>query len=105
MIRIVVLFLFLQISVIGMGQTYYWVGFTDKDNSTYSIENPEEFLSERAIQRRQKQAIAIDELDFPINQQYIDQVVELGADFVHSSKWLNGITVRCDSLAFIEKVS
>ena len=38
----------------------YWVQFTDKNDSPYSINNPEEYLSERAIQRRQDYNIAID---------------------------------------------
>ena len=90
--------------VVGNSQFYYWVAFTDKNNSAYSIAHPEEFLSERAIQRRINQNISIDSLDLPVNSAYINQVLELGAEFVHSSKWLNGITVKCNIDSFEHKV-
>lgn len=94
-------------------QHYFWVGFTDKKNSPYSISNPHEFLSERAIQRRDRQQIEIDSLDIPVNKNYIKEVIDLGVEFVHSSKWLNGITVKvtidsfeykAKQLAFVKEV-
>ncbi len=78
-------------------QNYYWLAFTDKNNSEYSLDEPEEYLSERAIQRRANQNILIDSLDLPVNQNYIDSVLSLGVEFVHASKWLNGITIKSDS--------
>ena len=75
------------------GQSYFWVGFTDKKDTPYSLAFPEDFLSDRAIERRIKQNIAIDSLDLPPNPEYIQQVLNLGASYVHSSKWLNGVTV------------
>ena len=81
-------------------QNFYWVAFTNKDNTPWSLSFPEEFLSERAIQRREKQNIAIDSLDLPVNPFYISQVLELGAELIHSSKWLNGITVRATNETF-----
>ncbi|HYQ56976.1 MAG TPA: S8 family serine peptidase [Draconibacterium sp.] len=78
-------------------QNYFWIGFTDKNNSEYSLEHPESYLSERAIQRRINQNIPIDSLDLPVNKNYIDSVLTLNVEFVHASKWLNGITVRSDS--------
>jgi serine protease AprX len=81
-------------------QSFYWVSFTDKSNSPWSLANPEEFLSERALQRREKQGIALDSLDLPVNPFYISEVLNLEADFIHSSKWLNGITVKTSSENF-----
>ena len=39
----------------------YWVAFTDKANTPYSLSQPEEFLSARAIARRAVQSIAYDD--------------------------------------------
>ena len=86
-------------------QDYFWVAFSDKNNSDYSLNQPEEFLSERAIQRRIKQNILIDSLDLPVNQNYIDSVLSLGVEFVHASKWLNGITVKSQLENFKNQVS
>jgi len=44
----------------------YRDSFTDKNNSKYSINSPEDFLSRKAIQRRQKQNIAITIQDIPV---------------------------------------
>ncbi|MFW6309474.1 MAG: S8 family serine peptidase [Prolixibacteraceae bacterium] len=70
------------------------MAFTDKNNSPYSLSQPEEYLSERAIQRRIKQRIPMDSLDLPVNSTYINQVLDLDAEFIHASKWLNGVTVQ-----------
>ena len=86
------------------GQMYYWVGFSDKMNTPYSTAFPEEYLSERALERREKQDIPIDSLDLPVDPEYINQVLQLGAVPIHSSKWLNGITVATASDDFKEKV-
>jgi serine protease AprX len=86
-------------------QEYYWVGFSDKNDNSFSLSAPETYLSERAIQRRIKQNIAIDSLDLPVNQNYIQEVVKIGASFIHASKWLNGITVKAETDSFAIKVS
>ncbi|MEN8116153.1 MAG: S8 family serine peptidase [Bacteroidota bacterium] len=75
-------------------QNYYWVEFTDKSDTEFSISSPGDYLSVRAIQRREKQSIPIDSLDLPVNSVYIDSVLTLDVELVHSSKWLNGITVK-----------
>ena len=85
-------------------QNYFWIGFTDKNNSEYSLNNPEMYLSERAIQRRINQNIPIDSLDLPVNKNYIDSVLTLDVEFVHASKWLNGMTVRCDSANLADSI-
>ena len=91
----------------------YWVQFTDKNDSPYSINNPEEYLSERAIQRRQDYNIAIDNYDIPVNQSYIQAVAGKGATILNPSKWLNGVSIELsdpsvisdiESLPFVQKV-
>jgi hypothetical protein len=73
----------------------YWVQFTDKAETPYSLTQPEEFLSARAIARRAAQNIAYDELDLPVDPAYIEQVRGLGeVQVLTRSKWFNGITVR-----------
>lgn len=85
-------------------QNYYWVAFTDKNNSAFSLDEPEQYLSDRAIQRRIRQNIPVDSLDLPVNSQYIQQVTGLGVKLVHTSKWLNGITVKSEIDSFSMKV-
>lgn len=73
----------------------YWVEFTDKTNTPYSLSQPQEFLSQRAIDRRSAQGIPFDDLDLPVDPAYITEVLNTGAvQLVNRSKWFNGITIR-----------
>jgi hypothetical protein len=91
-------FLFFVILVCGNGWSQvspdkYWVRFTDKNNSPYSVNNPEEFLSQRAIDRRIQFGIEIVENDLPVNPQYIEGVVNTGVTILTVSKWMNSVTI------------
>ncbi len=73
----------------------YWIQFTDKEGTPYSLDQPEEFLSARSIARRIAQDIPFDELDLPVDPAYIDLVLSMGdVQLVNRSKWFNAITVR-----------
>jgi hypothetical protein len=67
----------------------------DKGTSSHTLNKPESFLSEKAIQRRQKQNIAIDNSDLPISEDYLNQIEKIGCKIVSKSKWLNTVTVHC----------
>ena len=83
----------------------YWVRFTDKDNSPYSLSRPEEFLSWKCIERRERQSLGFDELDLPVNQTYIDQVLAMGPGLLHHrSKWFNAITIATEDSIWLENV-
>ncbi|MEN8251853.1 MAG: S8 family serine peptidase, partial [Bacteroidota bacterium] len=74
------------------------VFFTDKNSSPYSIDNPSEYLSARAIQRRENQGIAITEEDLPVNLTYIEWVKASGSiDIRYTFKWINGVHVQATS--------
>lgn len=75
------------------GFKYYWVAFKDKAQSPYSIDRPSDYLSPRAIERRQKRGIPPSELDLPPNPAYLEQLSQAGASVHHRSRWLNAATV------------
>ena len=83
----------------------YWVQFTDKEGSPYSIDNPEAYLSPRALQRRANLNIAIDEYDLPVNPQYLQAVADCGAEIINPSKWLNGVSVHVTDPSVIEAIN
>jgi len=72
---------------------YFYVQFSDKNNSPYSLTNPAEFLSERAIARRLHYELICDSTDLPVNPSYLAQVENLGVPVHSRSKWMNGVTV------------
>lgn len=82
----------------------YWVQFTDKNNTPYFINKPEDFLSERSIQRRLDYGIAIDQYDIPVNPSYLQAVAETGAVLLNPSKWLNGVSVEVSSQSVIQAI-
>jgi serine protease AprX len=90
------LLLSILLSISMLGQKYA-VHFTDKNNSPYSINNPEEFLSQRSIERRIKFNIPIDETDLPVNPEYVNGLSEVGAVIGFTSKWLNVALISCNS--------
>ena len=83
----------------------YWVKFTDKANSPYSIDNPGEFLSQRALDRRTRLGISIDEYDLPVNPQYLQAVADCGAQLINPSKWLNGVSVYASNQSVINAIN
>lgn len=90
------LFATVLISVVSFAQVSpdkYVVRFTDKDNSPYSINNPEEFLTQKALDRRAAHGIAIIENDLPVNPQYLESVAGTGVTILNPSKWLNCVTI------------
>lgn len=81
----------------------YVISFIDKDTSTYKITEPEKFLSEKAINRRQKYNIPITEQDLPINYKYVNKIKEMGFEIYASSKWMNHVVVYSEDSTLIEK--
>jgi serine protease AprX len=75
----------------------YFIRFSDKNGSPYSITNPSAFLSVRSINRRTVQQIPVTTEDIPVNTSYISTVIAQGATVLTRSKWFNGITIECDS--------
>ncbi|HQF01078.1 MAG TPA: S8 family serine peptidase [Bacteroidales bacterium] len=82
----------------------YFVAFTDKNNSPYSIENPQEYLSARAIERRSRYNIPIDIHDLPVNPQYIEAVADIGVQVINPTKWLNGITIYTNDHSLLSEI-
>lgn len=102
--------LFLFFSIVAYSVTaqvvadVYVIQFTDKNNSQYSTDKPEAFLSEKAIQRRLRQHIPVDVSDLPVNTSYINEVQAQGITVRNRLKWMNAIVVSCDNadkIAFV----
>lgn len=92
-LSVIVFFLGFGFTTDAQDSLRYFIQFTDKANSPYSISNPEEFLTQRAIERRARQYIPIDHLDIPVNQAYVDSIRNYGFRVLHRSRWFNGVTV------------
>lgn len=86
-----------QFSGFGQAARKYLVLLKDKANSPYSISQPDRFLSQRSILRRQKQNIALLERDLPVNPAYVGQLQQAGAKIWFTSRWLNAVLIEANS--------
>ena len=83
----------------------YWIQFTDKNNSPFSIDSPNVFLSQRAIDRRAAQNISITVQDLPVNPVYVTGVKISGnIQVLTSSKWMNGLLIETTDTAGLDQI-
>ncbi|HEY6159637.1 MAG TPA: S8 family serine peptidase [Bacteroidia bacterium] len=92
--RTLTLAFLLLIGTTTFAYDHYWIQFTDKNNTPFSIGNPSAFLSARSIQRRQNQNIPITVRDLPVDPNYVAQVLGTGAVTLnYRSRWFNAISI------------
>jgi len=86
---------FFLLSFVGYAQEDAWVYFNDKPNAQSFLDNPSTILTQRALDRRAAQGIALNISDAPIEQTYIDQIIAAeGIQVKAQSKWLNCLHIR-----------
>ncbi|WP_159022975.1 S8 family serine peptidase [Formosa sp. L2A11] len=89
------LLFFICFQLQAFGQQDAWVYFSDKENVETSIANPTTILSEKAVDRKQRFGIAIDQRDVPVNESYISELKAQDNILVLAkSKWFNAVHVR-----------
>ncbi|MEO9873161.1 S8 family serine peptidase [Ekhidna sp.] len=104
--------------IMGFSQSQvnrYFIYFDEKSGESYpySVSNPNEFLTQKAIDRREKQGIEIDESDLPVNPSFVQNLKEAGVDVFFTSRWLNGALVNLDTtlldelamLSFVDSIA
>ncbi len=75
----------------AQAQDRYWVQFTDKEGSSF---NPYEYFDIKAIERRLSQDLPLNDItDYPLNQEYTQQVSSIAIQTGHQSRWFNMLAV------------
>ena len=91
----ILLSLLLLASFLGFSQQDAWVYFTDKPDSATYLANPLTMLTQKSLDRRTAQNIALDVKDVPIFSSYISQISNAtGITIKAKSKWLNAVHIR-----------
>jgi len=72
----------------------YRLHLKDKGNTTFSLSKPEDFLSEKSIQRRIRQNLPVDSVDLPLDPNYLNAIAETGATVRTYSKWVKTVVVQ-----------
>lgn len=87
-------------------KTYkYRINLRDKAATTYSLNDPQAYLSQRALERRMKQALPIDSTDLPVCKSYTDAIVNKGAELVTQSKWNNTVVIQLSDTSLIDRIA
>jgi len=96
----------------GLAQDRYAVFFKFKPQKEYALASPSRFLTEKAIQRRLREKVAVDSLDLPVTAAYLQEISAYSQELLYASKWLNAAVVVTDAagkkkmegLPFVQKV-
>jgi len=96
---------------LAMGQvsaekTYkYRVNLKDKEGTAFTVDKPQKFLSERALERRKRQNLPIDETDLPVSRVYVKELTGTGAKLITTSKWNNTVVLEVSDTTLMDKVA
>ena len=96
----------MSFAIFAQNPTCYRIYLSDKNNSPYSIENPSEYLSQRAIDKRIRFNIPVTEQDLPVNPQYKQQILaqEPLIQLLSVSKWMNTVTIYCPDSTIVPQI-
>lgn len=83
----------------------YRISLKDKAATEYSLQKPEKYLSEKSIERRKRQGLAIDSTDLPVCKKYVDAIRKKGAHVLVTGKWDNFVTVSCKDSTLIDEIA
>ncbi|WP_119789791.1 S8 family serine peptidase [Flavobacterium anhuiense] len=106
-------FLLLLLSFTVFSQEDAWVYFNGKPNAQAFYDNPLTELSQRALDRRTSQNIALAITDAPLETSYVNQITSsTGITVKAQSKWLNALHVQgtqaninaLKALAFVSRI-
>ncbi|PBJ12304.1 S8 family serine peptidase [Flavobacterium sp. ACN6] len=106
-------FLLLLFSFAVFAQEDAWVYFNGKPNSQTFLANPLTELSQKALDRRTNQNIALNISDAPLETSYVNQIkASTGITVMAQSKWLNALHIQgtqanitaLKALAFVQKI-
>lgn len=83
-------------SVFGVRTYKYRVQLRDKAETSFDINRPEDFLSSKALERRNRQGLGVDSTDLPVCGTYIEKLVMQGGKYLMSSKWNNTVLMQVE---------
>ncbi|WP_339710953.1 S8 family serine peptidase [Cyclobacterium amurskyense] len=90
-------FVFCLIAANVIAQDRYAIHYKYKADTTYSLDQPEKFLSQKSLNRRSRDQISLDSTDFPVSEKYIESIRPYVKNFIYHSKWLNASIVQASS--------
>ncbi len=74
----------------------YNITLKDKVGTLYNVNQPENFLSPRALERKARLNIPILEQDLPVSDTYLNSLRTFDVNILHTSKWMNSVLVEAE---------
>lgn len=95
MYRLIFYYLICLVSVNSWAQIEQaWVIFTPKNVDDVTLNNASNFLTEKALARKERFNISIDSRDLPLDQNRVNLIKsEIGINYITQSKWFNAVYV------------
>ena len=88
------------------GKCYiYRYALKDKAATNFTLDKPQRFLSQKSLERRQRQGVTIDSTDLPVCRAYIKLFDVRGTKIVGTSKWQNTVLVQSNDSLLLDKLS
>jgi len=107
--KLIIFFLLITVAsgLVAQGQSIfkYWIEFTDKDNTPFSTDQPGDFLSERAIQRRLNRDIPVADNDLPVDPEYVAEIEMIGGKAIHTSRWFNAMLYETSDSLDVDQIA
>lgn len=95
MVRGKLILFFVCVSVWAWSQqNRYVVTFSSKQGTPFSVQEPERFLSAKALQRRVRNEVLVTADDLPVNPDFVRQLRAAGVDVYYTSRWLNAALIQ-----------
>jgi len=110
-VRVLVSTLLLSLTLLllatgAAGQSRKVVYLKNKNGTPYTLGNPSTFLSQRALDRRNRYSIALDSTDLPVNPTYIETIRGTGSvTLLGHSKWLNAVFIQTTDAAALATIN
>ena len=110
LVGIIILVQIFALCNFGYSQKKYFVSFSNKKNVSF---NPYNYFDQKTIDKRLSNNIALyDSSDFPVNNSYLKQLLEITDNIKTISRWLNGVSVFAnenqllliESLPFVKSI-
>ena len=104
------IFLFLVFACVSISSNAqfnrYVVKFKNKNSNPYSLNNPIQYLTQRALDRRSRYNLSIDSIDLPVTPRYIDSIRLSGnVTILNISKWLNQVSIQTTDALALAKIN
>jgi serine protease AprX len=99
-------FFYICVSFIICAQTNTYIIFLkNKQGTVCKLDKPEDYLSVRSIIKKQLSGIAIDSMDLPVSEQYLNALKNEGAEIWYTSKWMNAVSIKASSTTYNQIMS